>query len=434
MTKLSTFALYTLGCKVNLYESNLVKNDLISNGLIEVPFTEKADVYIINTCSVTSTADAKSRNIINRPKRINKDAIVIVMGCFSQTNEVECKNLDVDIIIGNKYKNNIYSLINEFLNQKKQIVKIDNLFLEKEFESSKVDSFRDNTRAFIKIQDGCNFMCSYCIIPFSRGRQRSKRLTDIIDETKKIIDNGYKEIVLTGVNTAGFLDNDGNNFYDLLLELSKLKGDFRIRISSVEPFQITNDIIDLITSNKDRFCQHWHICLQSGSDKVLDAMNRKYYTNDFYNLISTIRKKSPKTTFTTDYIVGFPVEDENDHNISKEFLNKINFFDMHIFPYSIRKGTAASKLEQLLPDVKQKRFNEIKELSINIKSKILDSFIGDELDVLFETNSNSNIWMGHSSEYICVHVKSDDNLKNKLKKIKIKRRIGEVLFGEIIGI
>lgn len=433
MNRLSTFAIYTLGCKVNLYESNLVKNNLILNGLLEVPFTEKADIYIINTCSVTSSADAKSRNIINRPKRINKNSIVVVMGCFSQTNKDECKNLDADIIIGNKYKNNIYSIICEYAEKKEKIVRIDNLLLEKDFESSEIDSFKDNTRAFIKIQDGCNFMCSYCIIPYSRGRQRSKPMTDVVNETQKLVKNGYKEIVLTGVNTAGFLDNNGNNFYDLLCSLSNLDGDFRIRISSVEPFQITNEIVDLITLNKKRFCQHWHICLQSGSDKVLESMNRKYYTENFLDLISNIRKKSPKTTFTTDYIVGFPTETEQEHEISKKFLNKISFFDIHIFPYSERKGTAASMLKQISPKIKQKRFEEIKDIAINNKMKILDSFINDELDVLFETNNNSDIWMGHSSEYIRVHVKSNDNLKNKLKKIKIKKRIGEILIGEIIG-
>lgn len=434
MKNLSTFAIYTLGCKVNLYESNLIRNDLLSNGLVEVSFNEKADLYIINTCSVTSTADAKSRNIINRPKRINKNSIVVVMGCFSQTNKEQCSKLDVDIIIGNKYKSNITELINEFLKDNNKIIKIDNLLLENQFEESNVSSFKENTRAFIKIQDGCNFMCSYCIIPFSRGRQRSKKINNVITEVKNLINNGYKEIVLTGVNTAGYLDEDGNNFFNLLNEISKIEGDFRIRVSSVEPFQITDDIVDLITGKKDRFCQHWHICLQSGSDNVLNSMNRKYYTKQFLELINKIRSKSPNSTFTTDYIVGFPTETDEDHRKSIDFINKIKFLDMHIFPYSPRKGTAASRLKNIDDKVKQKRLDEIQNISAKNSEIILNNFIGKELEVIFETfDEKTSIWSGHSSEFINVLSKNNQDIKNKKMKVKIKRKIGKCLYGDIIS-
>ena len=325
---ISSFAIHTLGCKVNLYESNLIRNDLLSQGFNEVDFNGYSDLYIINTCSVTSTADSKSRNIISRAKRNNPNSIVIVMGCFSQVSKEECAKLNVDIVIGNKYKNDVLSLIDEFLKNKKQVVKVDNLLIEKEFEESSISSFKSNTRAFIKIQDGCNYMCSYCIIPFSRGRQRSKPLEKIINEIKNLISENYKEIVLTGVNTAGYLDKQGNNFYSLLKEINNIKGNFRIRISSIEPFQISDEIIDLVSTNKNRFCQHWHLCLQSASDNVLEKMNRKYTFEEFLNIINKIKSRSEYATFTTDYIVGFPLETEDDHIKSLNNIQKILFLDI----------------------------------------------------------------------------------------------------------
>ncbi len=430
MNNLHSFAIYTLGCKVNLYESNTVRNQLLAEGLIEVPFTQKADIYIINTCSVTSRADSKSKNIINRPKRINPNAIVIVMGCYSQTSVQECQNLNIDILIGNKYKNNIIELINEFNSKKQQLVKVENLMVEKEFEETKISSFKENTRAFIKIQDGCNFMCSYCIIPFSRGRQRSKSLDSIIKEINDLVDCGYKEVVLTGVNTAGYLDNDNNDFYSLLKAINNIKKDFRVRISSIEPFQISDEIINLITSNQDKFCQHWHLCLQSASDNVLDKMNRKYSFDEFLAIVNKIKAKSIDSTFTTDYIVGFPTESEQDHLQSIENIKKINFLDMHVFPYSCRKGTAASQLKQIDSKVMNKRFDEVESVRKEMQNQVLNSFINKELDVLFETEQNG-YWQGHSSQFIKVLVKSNENLKNKLLKVKINSKRLDFLLGEI---
>lgn len=253
---LKTFSIMTLGCKVNSYESNIIQNDLLSYGLIKVPFGEPSDITIINTCSVTNTADAKSRNFINRVNKTNPDSIVLVCGCYSQvaSNDLK-KDFGIDILIGNKYKNNVIELINEYFNNHKQVVKIDNLLLEKEFENNQVEVYKDKTRAFVKIQDGCNYMCSYCIIPFTRGRQRSKNFTFLINEITTLVSNGYKEIVLTGVNTAGY-NYETKNFYDLLLAINNLAGDFRIRISSLEPFQINDDIIKLIATNPSRFAPH----------------------------------------------------------------------------------------------------------------------------------------------------------------------------------
>lgn len=253
---LSTFYAITLGCKVNTYETNIIANDLIAEGLIQIDDFSKCDVAIVNTCSVTNTADSKSRNTISKIRRANPNAIIIVCGCYSQVASETLKSkYGINILIGNKYKNNIIKLIDEFLINEKQIVRVENLLLEKEFEETSVDVYTNQTRAFVKIQDGCNFMCSYCIIPFTRGRQRSKKMSIIIDEIKTLVSNNYKEIVLTGVNTAGYNDSE-NNFYTLLKEINKLEGNFRVRISSVEPFQISDEIIELICKNKNRFAQH----------------------------------------------------------------------------------------------------------------------------------------------------------------------------------
>lgn len=249
----NTFAIYTLGCKVNIFESNSMRNQLLINGYIEKPFDSFSDIYIINTCTVTEKADKKSINIIKRARKYNPNSIVIASGCYTQMNSDIGEKYNIDILIGNKYKNNVHELITEFENKRERINKIENLFLNQKFEKNEDINFTNQTRAFIKIQDGCNFMCSYCIIPFSRGRQRSKDLNILLKEIKELKKN-YKEIVITGVNTAGY-DDGKHNFENLLNEINKIKGNFRIRISSVEPFQINDEIIDIVTGNTERFCQ-----------------------------------------------------------------------------------------------------------------------------------------------------------------------------------
>lgn len=434
INQLKTYAITTLGCKVNSYESSVIKNDLDSYGFLEVPFDALADIYIINTCSVTNTADAKSRNMISRARKNNPNAIIIVCGCYSQVSSEYLKNkFGINILLGNKYKNNIIEIIEEYLDQKKQIIKIDNLLLEKNFENSKIETFKDQTRAYVKIQDGCNFMCSYCIIPFTRGRQRSKGHSTLINEINQLVTNGFKEIVLTGVNTAGY--NDGEyDFYKLLKDINKLDGKFRVRISSVEPFQISDDIINLIANNKNRFCQHWHICLQSGSDSVLEKMNRKYSTSEFLTLVNKIYKLNPYTSISTDYIVGFPTETENNHYESIEFLKLVKFSKIHVFPYSIRSYTPASKLPQIKDSIKSNRVKEILELNKELSKEFINKFVNKNVDVIFEKQINNNTYIGHTSEYFEVIVKSDENILNKLCLVKIKRIIGDNTIGELIKI
>ncbi|MDE5651820.1 MAG: tRNA (N(6)-L-threonylcarbamoyladenosine(37)-C(2))-methylthiotransferase MtaB, partial [Ureaplasma sp.] len=396
---LSTFYAITLGCKVNTYETNIIANDLIAEGLIEIDDFSKCDVAIINTCSVTNTADSKSRNTISKIRRANPNAIIVVCGCYSQVASESLKlKYGINILIGNKYKNNIVKLINEFLENKQQIVRIDNLLLENKFEETSVDVYTNQTRAFVKIQDGCNFMCSYCIIPFTRGRQRSKKMSTIIDEIKNLVNNNYKEIVLTGVNTAGYKDEE-NDFYQLLKNINDLDGNFRVRISSVEPFQISDEIVELICKNKERFAQHWHICLQSGSDNVLEKMNRKYKTIEFKNLINKIYKLSPDTAITTDVIAAFPTETDLDHQLTINFINEIGFSKLHVFPYSKRSYTPAAKLAAIKSDIVSNRMKELLNLNNKLANEFNKKFINKVVDVLFETFDNG-INSGYSSQYI----------------------------------
>ena len=428
---LKTFSIMTLGCKVNSYESNIIQNDLLSYGLIKVPFGEPSDITIINTCSVTNTADAKSRNFINRVNKTNPDSIVLVCGCYSQvaSNDLK-KDFGIDILIGNKYKNNVIELINEYFNNHKQVVKIDNLLLEKEFENNQVEVYKDKTRAFVKIQDGCNYMCSYCIIPFTRGRQRSKNFTFLINEITTLVSNGYKEIVLTGVNTAGY-NYETKNFYDLLLAINNLAGDFRVRISSLEPFQINDDIIKLIATNPSRFAPHWHICLQSGSDSVLQAMNRKYTTNEFLTLVQKIYNLNPETAISTDYICGFPTETDLDHQDSIEFVKQVGFLKLHVFPYSPRKFTPAAKLHQVHDANKTVRVNEMLKISEQLTNQFIKKFIDKDVWVLFEKYEHQ-INSGYSGQYFIVNVQSNINYNNQLKKVRVKKVIFDQVFGEII--
>lgn len=428
---LKTFSIMTLGCKVNSYESNIIQNDLLSYGLIKVPFGEPSDITIINTCSVTNTADAKSRNFINRVNKTNPDSIVLVCGCYSQvaSNDLK-KDFGIDILIGNKYKNNVIELINEYFNNHKQVVKIDNLLLEKEFENNQVEVYKDKTRAFVKIQDGCNYMCSYCIIPFTRGRQRSKNFTFLINEITTLVSNGYKEIVLTGVNTAGY-NYETKNFYDLLLAINNLAGDFRVRISSLEPFQINDDIIKLIATNPSRFAPHWHICLQSGSDSVLQAMNRKYTTNEFLTLVQKIYSLNPETAISTDYICGFPTETDLDHQDSIEFVKQVGFLKLHVFPYSPRKFTPAAKLQQVHDANKTVRVNEMLKISEQLTNQFIKKFIDKDVWVLFEKYEHQ-INSGYSGQYFIVNVQSNINYNNQLKKVRVKKVIFDQVFGEII--
>jgi threonylcarbamoyladenosine tRNA methylthiotransferase MtaB len=425
--KNKTFSIITLGCRVNLFETNIIINQMKEEGAILVD--NDGQIIIINTCSVTNKADSKSKYFINKACKNTNCELVCVCGCYSQGNSEDIANDKVRIIIGTKYKKNLVELIKE-LKPKQKIIKISDISKEKEFEHSQLCSFSQNTRSFIKIQDGCNFKCSYCLINQLRGPQRSLDHNLVIKSIIDLVNNGYKEIVLTGVNTAGYNDN-GYKLLDLIKEINELKGEFRIRISSLEPFQLEHKTIDIICKNKDRFCQFFHICIQSACDKTLKDMNRIYSVEKFISLCKYIRKQSKYASITTDYIVGFPTETKQDFNISLSNLKKIKFCDMHIFPYSPRKNTPALLMKNIVREKeKTERFNIVKSLNKKLQAEYLKQFINKTVNVLFEKPKTIGIANGHSEYFFSVNVKTKKDLVNQLHNVKITK----VINGEVYGI
>jgi threonylcarbamoyladenosine tRNA methylthiotransferase MtaB len=354
-----------------------------------------------------------------------------VCGCYSQYKFEDIKNKNIGIILGTKYKIELNNYIKQYNGT--QILKIDNISKEKKIEYSKTQMHEHfSTRGFIKIQDGCNFNCSYCIIPLVRGAQRSLSNEIVVSEINKMLDQNIKEIVLTGVNTSGYNYN-GFSFFDLLLQINSLEGDFRVRISSLEPFQIDHKIVDLITKNKHRWCQSFHLCLQNSTDKILKEMNRKYTFLYFNNLVKYIRKKSPFCSITTDYIVGFPSETKDDFAKSIENLKILNFSNIHIFPFSVHKGTPADNIRNLVTDTeKKKRYSIISEINNECSTAYLKKFIGITVNVLFERTDKKNIQQGHSEYFFSVSVLTTKSLQNQMKKVKITSIDDNKLFGKII--
>ncbi len=407
--------IYSLGCKVNIYESEYVEGLLKDNGFEIVSFDDEADIYIINTCSVTNEADKKSRKIISRARRENKDAIIVVMGCYSQ---IKSDNIDADIVIGNKDKSKIVELINEVIKNKKQIKDIYDIRNIDEFESMEISNFDNHTRAFVKIQDGCNAFCSYCIIPYTRGKVRSKNKDDVIREVTNLVNNGYKEIVLTGIHTGKYgMDLDNITLYDLLKDLIAIKGLYRLRLSSIEINELTDDILELLT-NSNVIASHFHIPLQSGSDKILKAMNRRYNVKYFIDRVNKIRSIRDDISITTDLIVGFPGESDKDFRDTIDTLNKIKFTKIHTFPYSKRDNTRASLMDnQIDGNTKKRRVSEVLELSNKYEYEYYNSYINQELDGVSEVRKDNSIVV-HTSNFIPVIV--DNNISNnKIVKVKI---------------
>lgn len=416
---MKTFFTINLGCKVNLFETNAITYQLVQRGFKHVDDINKANIVLINTCSVTNKADAKSRNMINRAKQAKLKPIVLVMGCFSQVNKEWFKQNKVDIVIGCKYKNKLVNLLEQYLKNKKSVIKIDkNISSFEEFGCFK---HLDNTRAFLKIQDGCDFFCSYCLIPYCRGRQRAMKHSHVLNAIKQYVKQGYKEIVLTGVNTAGYRDGS-YSFYDLLMDINKLSGNFRVRISSLEPFQITKKIIDLLASNPSRWANQIHLCLQSANNEILKSMNRKYTIEEFIKLCKYIRKKMPNVAITTDYIVAFGNETEKQFNNSIKNLKLLKFANMNVFIYSRRKGTIADKQykKDINPIVARNRYNKVVLIKEQCQKQYLKSLIGKKLDVIVE-RSTVPVMHGYSSEFVRVKFDSTKNLHTQLVKVKVNK-------------
>jgi len=418
----------TLGCKVNMYESEFVINELKSNGYTIGDFNDKCDIYIINTCSVTNTSDIKSRKMIRSAIRKNPDALVIAMGCFIEANK-DYMEEGLDIVIGNKDKSKIVSIIEDYFKKKEKMRILYNEDFTL-FEDMYITNFPGRTRAFVKIQDGCENFCSYCIIPYVRGKCRSKDKTKVIEEIESLISNGYKEIVLTGIHTGNYGVDIDTNFADLLKDIVKIKNLKRLRISSIEITEITEEVISIIKDN-DIIVDHLHIPLQAGSDEVLKLMNRKYDLDYYYRKIESIRKVRPNISITTDVIVGFPGEDDNLFNKTIDVCRKLEFTKIHVFPFSLRSGTKAEDLPNHIENtVKKKRSRELlevsKELEINYFSKCIDS----EVEVLIEEYKDGYSY-GHTSNFLYVKIK--DELKhNNFYKVKIDKIDYPYCIGKII--
>ena len=413
---MKTFLIKTLGCKVNTYESEFVRNLLLFNGYKEVE--ENADICIINSCTVTNTADNKSKQVINNIRKNNKNALVIAMGCFTQYRQKEIKNLiDADIIIGNKNKSKIIDYIKEYEKNSKQIIDFHDMN-NTDFEDMEITKYNHKHRAFIKIEDGCNNFCSYCIIPYVRGRVRSKDFNKVIMEVNDLSLAGHKEIVLTGIHTGQYYGN-GKRLYELINKISENKLIKRIRLSSVEIVELDEGMMDILKNNT-QFVSHLHIPLQAGSDHVLKLMNRRYDKKHFKEMVDKIRSIRPDISLTTDIIVGFPGETDEDFEETLAFSKEINFSKIHVFPYSDRIGTVASTMKDKVPgNIKKERVHKLLTLSNELEKKYYNSFIGKEVEVLIEEEKNG-YFVGFTDNYIPIKLKGDYQI-NELYKIILKK-------------
>jgi len=424
-------AFFTLGCKVNQYDTQLMKDLLENAGHITVSFQEKADCYIINTCSVTNMSDRKSRQMISRCKKLNKDAIIIVCGCFSQLSSNEVAKIEnVDIVLGTANRKEIVKYLNEYLEDKKQIVSPADLKTETMLSNEEIHQFDEKTRAILKIEDGCQNYCSYCIIPYARGKIRSKSLSDISKELTNLKAGGYQEVVLTGIHLASYgRDLEGINLCDAI-DLACNFGFKRVRLGSLEPNIVTDEFLKCIVIHKN-LMPSFHLSLQSGSDTVLKRMNRHYTCEDYSKAVKLLRHYYPYCAITTDIIVGFPGESEEEFEETLSFAQNISFSKIHIFPYSIRKGTKAALMEnQVSPAIKSARSKKLEVIEQKCRLTFMNSLVGQTLPVLFE-QKKGNAWEGYTENYLPVLLISDNELSGKLIPAHISGTDGHFLFAEV---
>lgn len=431
-----TVAFYTLGCKVNQYETNAMEQQFIQNNYKIVENTEKADIYVINTCTVTNMADRKSRQMLRRVKEINKSATIVVCGCYAQVAKSEIQQIpEVDIILGINEKNKIVQIVEEYLANKNNIIEVADVSKQKEFLDFGDVTYTEKNRAVIKVQDGCNMFCSYCLIPYARGRIRSRKIENVVSEIEKISKQGIKEVVITGIHVASYgKDFEGENIrlINLLEEINKIEGIERIRLSSLEPTIVDEEFAQRL-SKLEKICDHFHLSLQSGCDETLKRMNRKYTTARYKESTQILRKYYPNANFTTDVIVGFPGETDEEFNKTYQFLKEIDFYKMHIFKYSPRKGTVAEKLpNQVDGNIKEERSRNLIELSNNMQNQKNNQYIGKTVKVLFEEYENG-YYKGHTTNYMIVKVKAgeQEGYIDNIKEIKITEN--ETQTEELIG-
>lgn len=412
-------ALHNLGCKVNAYETEAMKELLREDGYEIVDFHDKADVYVVNTCTVTSVADQKSRQTLHRAKKENPDAIVVAAGCYVQTAADKLrKDNYIDILIGNNKKDQLVNKIHEYIKGQEREESIMDVNKGKiSYEALRVNSTGKNTRAFVKIQDGCNEFCTYCLIPYARGRNRFRDIASIKEEVKKFAKNGYKEVVLTGIHLSAFGENEDFGLIDVIESISEVSGIERIRLGSIEPRIITEDFARRVSKIK-KFCPHFHLSLQSGCNKILKRMNRKYTKEEFREGCMLLRKYFKDPALTTDVIVGFPGETEEDFMESYEFYKDINFYEMHVFKFSKRRGTGAYTMpNQVTNDEKTRRSHILLSLAKKNGREYREKLIGTEVEVLIECKEFINkkfYWTGFTKTYVRVIVDSKENLKDRI--------------------
>ena len=420
-------AFFTLGCKVNQYETNGMAQKLMDKYEVVEP-EEKADIYIINTCSVTNMSDRKSRQMIRRAKEMNKDAFVIVVGCYAEVAKEEIEKIDeVDLVLGNHQKANIDKYIEAYFDGKN----IDDTAIENYFYDFGSITYTEKTRAVIKVQDGCNNFCTYCIIPYARGRICSRKPESVIDEITKIADEGIKEVVITGIQVSAY-GKDFDNEYrliDLLEEINKIDGIERIRLGSIEPLMITDEFCNRVRKI-EKLCHHFHLSLQSGCDKTLKEMNRKYTTDQFRDVVRRLRNLYDDVILTTDIIVGFPNETDEDFEKTYEFLKEIKFYKMHVFKYSPRKGTVAAKMKNQIPaEIKDVRSKRLLQLSNENECDYLNEYIGKKVRVLMEEKDGDYI-KGHTGNYIVVKTVGDESDLENFVDVIAEKNGGDCLIGK----
>ena len=449
---MKTVALRSLGCKVNAYETEGMQQILQENGYFVVPFDKKADIYIVNTCSVTNIADQKSRQMLHRAKKLNPEAIVVAAGCYVQTGyEKLVEDSAIDLIIGNNEKRNIYDILEEFIRNRdmesqsnaeaKELKYVPDMSDVKEYEEMQVTTMSEHTRAFIKIQDGCNRFCTYCVIPYARGRVRSRQIDDVVREASALSVRGYQEIVLTGIHISSFgTDRGESEMLELLEKLNMIEGIKRIRLGSLEPGIITEEFAKALR-NISKICPHFHLSMQSGSESVLKRMNRHYTPEEYFEKVQILRRVYDNPAITTDVIVGFPGETEEEYIETYEFCKKVNFYEMHVFKYSRRDGTVAAGMpDQIAEQTKAMRSDRLISLGEEMSSTYRKSYFGVSRDVLFEEKksiADREYWVGHTPEYIMCAVPVTEDSKDSEKEYVnhiFAGTIGHAIDGKVVAV
>ena len=427
-------ALHNLGCNVNAYETEAMEQMLVDDGYEIVPFTEEADVYVINTCSVTNMADKKSRQMIHRARRQNPNAVIIATGCYVQTG-LQNASLDehiADIIIGNNRKHELISQLHQYLLEHRHITHVADInHLPENYEELYLATTSEHTRAFIKVQDGCNQFCSYCIIPYARGRVRSRKPENVLEEVERLAKNGFREIVLAGIHLSSYGVPGEYDLLDLIELLHGVPGIERIRLSSLEPQVVTEDFARRLSA-LEKICPHFHLSLQSGCDATLQRMNRKYTAEEYKQGVAMLRKYFDDPAITTDVIVGFPGETEEEFATCKNFLDDIHFYEMHVFKYSKREGTKAAVMDHQIPEtVKSERSDVLIDMADRMSEEYRKRYLNRKVEVLFEEQEELNgvtYWMGFTKEYIRVALQTDENLANTI----VTGRLGQMLTSEVL--